>query len=132
MGSLIVDTSFLIDLIREQNRRQVGPATRFLEARAGARLLVPWVVPGELGCGLATSSRELWQAQLAPFRVLDWSPEVAWVYSRSYRYLREVGLLIGTNDLWIAATAIVYGLPLVTGNQEHFRRVPGLEVLGYS
>lgn len=132
MGSLTVDTSFLIDLIREQNRRHVGPARRFLDARAEARLFVSWVVPGEFGCGIATSVRELWQAQLEAFRVLDWTPEVAWVYSRSYRYLRDVGLLIGTNDLWIAATSIVYGLPLVTGNVEHFRRVPGLEVLGYA
>jgi tRNA(fMet)-specific endonuclease VapC len=41
------------------------------------------------------------------------------------------GHLIGTNDLWIAATAIVHGMPLVTNNREEFERVPGLVVLTY-
>ncbi len=43
----------------------------------------------------------------------------------------EPGGLIGTNDLWIAAPALVHGMPLVTNNTTEFRRVPGLEVLEY-
>jgi predicted nucleic acid-binding protein len=39
--------------------------------------------------------------------------------------------LIGSNDLWIAATALAYGMPVVTHNVEHYRRVPGLEVMAY-
>ena len=40
-------------------------------------------------------------------------------------------MLIGANDLWIAATGLAYGCPVVTANQAHFERVPGLVVLGY-
>ena len=50
---------------------------------------------------------------------------------QAFRYLQANGLLIGTNDLWIAATAIVHGMPLVTRNERHFQRVPKLQVLGY-
>jgi predicted nucleic acid-binding protein len=40
------------------------------------------------------------------------------------------GNLIGANDPWIAATAVANGIPVVTRNQEHDRRVPGLVVVG--
>ena len=40
--------------------------------------------------------------------------------------------MIGGNDLWIAATAVAHGVPVVTRNTRHYRRVPGLDVRGYS
>ena len=33
--------------------------------------------------------------------------------------------------LWIAATALNFGLPLVSNNKKHFARVPGLDLRGY-
>jgi predicted nucleic acid-binding protein len=58
-------------------------------------------------------------------------PEAAWHYGQAFRYLRANGLLIGANDLWIAATALANGMPVVTRDEAHFRRVPGLDVLTY-
>jgi hypothetical protein len=55
--------------------------------------------------------------------------EVAWEYSRIFRFLRQNGMLIGTNDLWIAATAVAFSMPLVSRNVMEFLRVPGLRVL---
>ena len=57
--------------------------------------------------------------------------EVSWRYGRLHRYLKENGLLIAANDLWIAATALAFDMPVVTRNEKRFRRVPELEVLGY-
>jgi predicted nucleic acid-binding protein len=56
---------------------------------------------------------------------------VRWEYGQAYRHLRDNGQLIGTNDLWIAATAVANQMPVVTRNVEHYRRVPRLEVVGY-
>lgn len=36
---------------------------------------------------------------------------------------------VPTPDALIAATALAYGLPLMTRNERHFGRVPGLELL---
>lgn len=128
---LSLDTSFLIDLARESGRGENGPATRFLASAEEARLFLSLVVVGEFAAGFAARERSAVTTLLAAFEVLEPTLEVAWTYSRSYRYLRENGLLIGSNDLWIAATAVAHGMPLVTANTGHFQRVPGLEVVTY-
>jgi tRNA(fMet)-specific endonuclease VapC len=63
--------------------------------------------------------------------VLAVDRDAAWEFGKAYRFLQTNGLLIGTNDLWIAATALAHGLPLVRRSSAHFSRVPGLEVLAY-
>ena len=52
-------------------------------------------------------------------------------YARIHQDLRERKCLIGANDLWIAASAMRHGLPLVTRNAGEFTRVEGLMVIGY-
>ena len=56
---------------------------------------------------------------------------MCWRLGRAYQYLRTNGLLIGANDLWIAAIAIRHEVELVTRDARHFRRVPGLRVAAY-
>lgn len=42
--------------------------------------------------------------------------------------LRRQGALLEDSDLFIAATALTLGTTLVTNNNEHFRRVPGIKL----
>jgi predicted nucleic acid-binding protein len=128
--SLILETTFLIDLEREHHRA-AGAAVAFLEANEDARLYLPFVVAGELAAGTSLSKRDRWESFLAPFYVLPSTADVSWEYGRAYRYLKDNGRLIGGNDLWIAATGLAYKMPVVTRNAEHYRRVPGLEVEEY-
>ena len=128
---LILETTFLVDLERELARGEVGPAQVFLERAPEAKLCVTFTIAGELAAGSSLRERATWETLLSPFRVLGWTREVSWRYGQLYRYLSEHGLLIGTNDLWIAATAIAHDVPLVTGNDRHFTRVPDLDVRTY-
>ena len=129
--SLIVETSFLIDLEREHNRGAPGHAVAFLEQNSDARLYLPFIVAGELAAGLSLADRGRWETFLAPFYVLPSNADVSWEYGRAFRYLQENGRLIGGNDLWIAATGLAYRMPVLTRNVEHYRRVPGLDVESY-
>ncbi|OYW02410.1 MAG: hypothetical protein B7X11_03675 [Acidobacteria bacterium 37-65-4] len=129
--SLVIETIFLIDLEREHQRGSPGPALQFLEANTDARLYLSFVVAGELAAGISMRDRARWDEFLAPFYLLPTTPEVSWHYGRAHRHLQENSTLIGANDLWIAATALAYHMPVVTRNVEHFRRVPGLEVETY-
>ncbi len=129
--ALILESTFLIDLERAHHRGAPGPAVAFLEANHDARLYLPFVVAGEIASGISMRDRARWEAFLAPFYVLPPTPEVSWQFGRAYRHLHDNGNLIGSNDLWIAATGLAYEMPVVTRNVEHFRRVPGLEVESY-
>ncbi len=128
---MILETTFLIDLEREVLAGEPGPAHAFLEEHGERPLHVTFTVAGELAAGPSVDDRGRWERFLEPFAVLPWTEDVSWRYGRLFRYLRSNGLLIGSNDLWIAATALVHGMPLVTRNVGDFRRVPGLEVLDY-
>ena len=129
--ALILETTFLIDLEREHLRGVPTGAVDFLVKSDGARLYLPAIVAGELAAGASMANRSKWEAFLAPFFLLPVTPDVAWEFGRVARHLRGVGQLIGTNDLWIAATALANRMPVVTRNVEHFRRVPHLEVETY-
>lgn len=48
-----------------------------------------------------------------------------------YATLRARGELIGDADILIGATALVNGVALVTDNEQHFRRVPGLRIANW-
>ena len=45
-----------------------------------------------------------------------------------YAALRQRGEPIGDADILIAASALVNGLMVVTNNEDHYRRIPGLGV----
>lgn len=65
------------------------------------------------------------------FTCLRSTPPSAGSTGQAYRYLQKNGALIGGNDLWIAATALAYRMPVVTSNVQHYGRVPGLQVADY-
>lgn len=129
--SLILETTFLIDLEREHHRDKPGAAVGFLESNSDARLYLPFIVAGELAAGVGLRDRSRWEEFLAPLYVLPSTADISWHYGQVFRHLRDNGRLIGSNDLWIAATGLAHGMPVVTRNVEHFRRVSGLEVETY-
>jgi len=127
---LILETTFLVDLERELLAGTHGPAQTFLATHPEEELAVTFTVAGELAVGLA-GSRARWEEYLAPFPVLECTADTCWRYGEACRYLRTNGLLIGTNDLWIAATALAHDRAVVTRNMREYQRVPGLRVIGY-
>ena len=126
------DTTFLIDLQRERRRNEAGgPAHRFLAAAPDLELCLSATALGEFAEGFSDSEDPLLRTIREQHHLLPIDALTALAYGRIVRALRQEGQLIGTNDLWIAAASVRYGLPLVTANEAQFRRVTGLDVVTY-
>jgi predicted nucleic acid-binding protein len=131
-GRVALDTSFLIDLQRERLRDFTdGAAQAFLRSEPGVELLLPATTLGEFAEGFDQSDHPVLRAVRELHVILDTDEETALRYAGISRILRARGALIGTNDLWIAATCLRHDVPLVTANVAEFRRVPSLQVIGY-
>jgi len=92
------------------------------------------VVLGELYAGFAHGGREkknrdiLREFLVSPrVEVLVLDEETAERYTAIITYLWSKGTPIPTSDLWIAATAMQYGLKLIT-TDSHFQKVPQIIV----
>ena len=131
MERLIAETSFLIDFERELSRRVRGPASAFMADNRRLEMAITPVIAGELASGTSLAVRSRWLDLVSRFRWLPHDEDVAWHYGMTHRYLRRQGLLIGANDLWIAAAGLAHDTPVVTRNVADFERVPGLRVLSY-
>lgn len=130
-----LDTSFLIDLLRER-RRGDGDAMRQLERLADHELRVSVHVLCELYAGVELSTptseeRRAVEAVISGVGVVYPGPGFASVYGRLLAQLRAAGTIVSTMDLLIATAAVVDDAPIVTANPLHFERIPDLEVLTY-
>lgn len=129
MKRYMLDTDISSYIIR---KRPESVRARFRETE-GAQLCISVVSEAELLYGVKAkgSSRAL-AAMVADFlrrlTVLDWSRAAAQHYADIRAKLESAGTPIGNMDLLIAAHARSASAVLVTNNQKHFLRVPGLKV----
>lgn len=130
MKRLLFDTCFLIDLEREMKRGS-GKAHAFLGENTNAVACISWVVAGEFAEGFGEIRDPACAAMLGRFEMIPMDEPTAGQYAKITAKLRSERQLIGTNDLWIAATAMANDLELVTNNAVHFMRVAGLSVRAY-
>lgn len=131
-----LDTTFVVDLLRERRRGEAGPASRLLDDLADEPLAVSVHVACELQAGAALSAdpateRSKVDALLAALEVVTPDDGFARRYGDSLAELRRRGQSVPTMDLLIATAALGHDAPLVTRNARDFDRVPGLRVVGY-
>ncbi|HSF16120.1 MAG TPA: type II toxin-antitoxin system VapC family toxin [Vicinamibacteria bacterium] len=128
---MILDTTVLVDLQRELRHQEPGAATDLLERYADEPVSIAFVTWMEFAEGYEDSRREDCERFLSPFPVLWPDIEVSWEASRIARRLSAEGRAIGDHDAWIGALGLRFDRPVVTRNEEHFRRVEGLDVRSY-
>jgi len=133
---VFLDTSFCIDVMRERKRGKRGPAIRKLEALGETPLYMSLFVACELQAGARMSDdphAELRKVELFCEIVEIVLPDrsFAVAYGEAEAFLRRNGNPIPTMDLLIGLTAKQFGLPLLTADNDHFRRIPGLVVETY-
>ena len=120
MAGSLIDTNVIIKMLHNEK------AALDVFAKIDSAY-VPVIVAGELFYGAYNSSTpdkniELFQNVLAQFEILPVNSEVANSYALIKSELKKAGKPIPENDLWIAATAHAYNLPLATFDM-HFENV---------
>lgn len=131
-----LDTTFLVDAIRESRRGEDGPARRWLVDHPGEALAMSVFVSCELLVGAelhaeAEAERRRVRELCTGLPVVMPDERLADAYARIHAGLARRGEALATMDLLIAATALTQGAALLTANETHFERVSGLRVLGY-
>jgi tRNA(fMet)-specific endonuclease VapC len=132
-----LDTSFLVDLLREQRRDRFGPASAYLEALPRDEVLAVSVhVLCELMAGAHAAGAPTGEidrlSRLAGALVVRCPDDLfASQYGRLLARMQASGTTIDTMDLLIGAAAVLDDVPLVTRNARHFAKVPGLQVVTY-
>jgi predicted nucleic acid-binding protein len=127
----LLDTTFLIDLQRGERNPSRHAAESWLEGHQNEELAIPAIVFGEFSEGFEDSDHPALIRYKSGFPIIPVDDAVATFYGRISRMLRADGKLIGSNDTWIAATALSLSCPLLTRNADHFSRVPNLVVATY-
>jgi tRNA(fMet)-specific endonuclease VapC len=95
-------------------------------------VLVPTIVLGELYAGFAIGSRESTNVrelgrflQTPGVTIAPVSEKVAERYGTLMRTLKTQGMMIPTNDVWIASIALETGARLLSFDS-HFQRMPAV------
>lgn len=125
----LLDTNVCIEILRGRNSLL---KSRLASCRLND-LAISSVVWAELQCGVHLASqpdRELVKLHLAfeHWQRIPFDDAAALAYGEIRATLQRKGMLIGGNDMLIAATALASGLILVTHNTDEFLRVPSLIV----
>jgi tRNA(fMet)-specific endonuclease VapC len=132
-----LDSSLLIDLLRETFRERPGPAFDALESIDDTELLgVSVHVVCELRAGAELARKPVKEHEeldrlLSGLVVAYPDARFAPAYARLLAAIQRSGRSVAAMDLLIATAAIIDDAPLITRNARDFLRVPGLRVLGY-
>ena len=122
------------DVCSKALRRNHSSLTNVLNTIRQDGLAISVITYGEVTEGVLFSrnravDQQLWRDFLAGFDIIDVTMEIAEVWADVRGSLRKQGNIVPDNDLLIASTALRFGMTVVTGNERHFGRVPGLDVL---
>ena len=125
----LLDTNIIAYII---NKRPPEVISKFLSLSKD-EIFVSSIVVAELWYGVAKSHKKeqnktALEEFLAPLTILYFDFTAAKFYGLIRADLEAKGLIIGSNDILIAAHALSLGLTLVTNNTKEFARVNGLKL----
>jgi tRNA(fMet)-specific endonuclease VapC len=132
MSSVVVDTDVVSFIFKNH---PIG--SQYDADLAGRNLILSFMTVAELDQWAIQSkwseARRNWlRLYMEPFIILPYSRALCTEWAEVTVAARTRGYLIECADAWIAATALLYDLPLVTHNHRDYRGVPDLRVISHS
>ncbi len=130
MPSVVVDTCVLSALFRGGS-----VATAYRPHVAGRHLVISFITLGELyrwplERGWDNRRRTSLEMFIRRCCVLyPFNPALCRQWAEATHQANQSGYTVPTADSWIAATALLYGIPLVTNNPSDYEGIPDLNVV---
>ena len=133
---MLLDTCFLIDIMRETKKNAEGPAIKKLRSIEDLILNISLFSVCELMGGVEKSSnpvKERSNVELLLEHLRIVYPEAGFevIYGEIYGDLLKKGIMIPQMDLLIGCQAKLLNMPLITKDIDHFNRIRGLVVESY-
>ena len=130
MDRSVLDTDIFSEVLKRKNGTVVRRAEEYL--RLHGRFTITCITVLEVVAGWHRLQREdrvkEFLGRLPDFEVLPFDTEAAVQAGRIEADLTRLGKTVGRADSMIAAIAATKGLPLVTGNTDHYARICDLGV----
>ncbi|MGV3600604.1 MAG: type II toxin-antitoxin system VapC family toxin [Dyadobacter fermentans] len=122
---LVVDTGIFIEYLRKPEKSK----TILASLPNDSSLFVSAVTVYELMMGATTDQKKKdVEILLEGISILPFDEEVSLKAADIYHNLRRRNLIIEFRDIFIAATAIIFQLPIKTLNKDHFQRIETLKL----
>jgi tRNA(fMet)-specific endonuclease VapC len=127
--AVLIDTDLLVDLERGSGGdvdQLIGEQPRAISVITVSELLH--------GVHRATGARRAQRSAfvehlLAGIQAIPITDPIARAHAGIWAQLAERGDVVGSHDLWIAASALAHGFAVATRNVGDFQHVPGLHVI---
>jgi len=124
----LLDTDTLSEIMKGKDANVEQNAREYLKTHGPFRISV--ITLYEILRGLKAKQAErqiaIFEDQCNKSYVYPVTDDIVIHASDIYAYLHQHGLMISDADILIAATALVRNLILITGNVDHFSRIPNL------
>lgn len=134
----VLDTCFVIDLLKETKRRVEGRATRKLlellgrqESLRATIFTIAELFVGVSKCDHPVEERQHAETAIGMFSVLAFERSTAELFGSVLGPLELAGMTIDSMDALIGCVALERDQIIVTHNIKHFLRIPGLVVEDY-
>jgi tRNA(fMet)-specific endonuclease VapC len=129
MDSVLIDTDVLSFLFKQDSRAEIYKP--HFEGKLG---VISFMTIAELEFwanvrNWGAKRRAALSAFLDPFTVINSDRELAYTWAAIRNEVMRGGQHIDTADCWIAATACLHELPLLTHNHSHFMHVSGVTTI---
>jgi len=129
MDSVLLDTDVLSYLFKQDSRGEIYRP--HVDGKLG---VISFMTIAELDFwanirSWGANRRAEMSAFLAPYTVIHSDRELAYMWAAIRSEVMRDGHHIDTADCWIAATARLHNIPLLTHNKSHFLHVPHLTTI---
>jgi tRNA(fMet)-specific endonuclease VapC len=130
MDSVLIDTDVLSYLFKQDSRGEIYKP--HLDGKFG---VISFMTLAELEFWASIRNwgpqrRIALSAFLEPYAIINSDVELAHTWATIRSEVMQDGYHIDTADCWIAATARLHGIPLLTHNTSHFEHVSGITISG--